>query len=241
MNKKHFYSLTICLSVMLLQSCKVQKVMFSEGNVEINQEKQILDISYPNISIKLHPLYANVMEKKDIIVYSKNHDLTSSTLKKYFNKTLKFAHTTSDSIIVLIPSKMAILKNNNINYDSMLKKADYLYKWDFESHKWVVFCLDNKLNMNKNDNVFSFCRYIYKNKKYDILIVKDVFPLISVVYFMQRYNKRTKNLVPPIFFTKSWSPMAYKNFIMTASFIEKIIDPFSKQIAFEIYGFINNR
>ena len=215
--------------------------MFAKGNIEINQDKQILSIAYPNIDMKLHPLFANVMEKENIIVYSKNHDLTSKTFKKYINRTLKFADVTKDSLIALIPGKIAILKNSNDNFDSNLGKADYLYKWDFDSHTWVVFCLDNKLNMNKNDYIFSFSRYIYKNKKYDILIVKDVFPLISVVYYMQRDNKRTKNFVIPIFFTKSWSPMAYKNFIMTASSIEKKIDPFSKQIAFEIYGFLNNR
>lgn len=55
--------------------------MFSEGNIEINQEKQILSIAHPNIDIKLHHLFVIVMGKKDIVVCSKNHYLTSKILK----------------------------------------------------------------------------------------------------------------------------------------------------------------
>lgn len=223
---RHYIILSACI---LLSSCKVQQLTFTDSHLNINHENFIINSDRGNNnSIRLNPAFRNI-GVDSIVVFSSENQNFSKELSKYTFNILKHSHSDYDSIIALIPGKLILLKNKlNDNNISDLP-IDYVYSWNFKDKSWI--CYQNDSFIPGTQNQICYHRQIFKSEKLNLIIIKDIFPKISAIYIIQGQSKYVKDIKPSVLTTSVWSPSSFKSFITSGRFIQKNINPVSEFIA----------
>lgn len=216
----------------ILSSCKTHELVFTNDQVFVDQNTRRVTYKSLALTVPLNRDFYNLGDKK-INLYSQDDQL-SSPLKKYTYKIVQEAQASSDSIVSVIPGKMIVLKSDPSLFARESKEMNYCYQWDYKNDSWISCSITDAIPFDMNSDALAFYRSVYKNKKQNRVVVKDLFKGLTVIYILQGENSKIEDVTPSLFTTRVWSPPQFTNFITTAFYLRDKIDSVSQQIAIHL-------
>ena len=213
-------SVTIFLSLLCvsLMSCTTRKIVFAHRAVAIDEKESTILIE-DTLTVKFNPF--TQLSGKNTFIHNRSN--LTNEIEKYTVKVLHKSISLKDSVIAILPCMIITASNEKADVNS---DVSYYYYFDSNIGRGGNMQNVDKIPYSRSPFPLFFLREVFINKKMNLIIVKDRFKDISVIYTIQG---RAKNA--PYTITNIWYPRNFNYFISIAGYIKDKIDPISIETA----------